>query len=185
MKRCSVCKVEKDLNDFYKIKHTTDGRQSHCKECTKAKNRERYAKRKLKSKPKSKPKCQSDNYINNKEFFYEIVVSKARGNLTRKATDMIILLGERFYRKFYYADPQDREDTLQQAMLVTFEQWMGFDEERFDNAFSYYTEVIKRGHTMGWRHLTHLKGTSDTYKPVQYRFSQFDNEKGESHGMFI
>jgi len=51
MKTCTVCKVEKPLDEYYKDKRATDGRVSKCKVCVK--------------------KWHSNNYINNKEKIKE------------------------------------------------------------------------------------------------------------------
>lgn len=34
-KKCTVCKVEKAIEEFYKHPRNSDGRQSNCIECTK------------------------------------------------------------------------------------------------------------------------------------------------------
>ena len=41
MKQCIICKVEKELEDFYKHSETSDGRLGKCKECCKTQAKER------------------------------------------------------------------------------------------------------------------------------------------------
>ena len=43
-KKCGLCGLEKDIEDFYRAKSGTHGRQGYCKECSKAKRRECYHK---------------------------------------------------------------------------------------------------------------------------------------------
>jgi len=43
-KVCTICKVEKDLEDFYKENRASDGRRCRCKECTKKYNNKYYVK---------------------------------------------------------------------------------------------------------------------------------------------
>jgi DNA-directed RNA polymerase specialized sigma24 family protein len=78
------------------------------------------------------------------------MVSKAMGKLTRKAEKMLILLAKNVNRKFYYVDPEDRADCLQEALLDVFRFWYNYDENKTTNAFSYFTEIIKRGHAKSW-----------------------------------
>lgn len=92
----------------------------------------------------------SKNYLNNKDLYVEIIVSKAQGKLTRNAEKMLILLAKNVHKKFYYANPDDKRDCLQESLHDVFKFWYNFDELKTTNAFAYYTEIIKRGHTKGW-----------------------------------
>lgn len=42
MKTCTLCKVEKQLTEFYKDSKNRDGRNSNCKECTKKQTYDKY-----------------------------------------------------------------------------------------------------------------------------------------------
>lgn len=44
MKTCTVCEIEKPINDFYPSKYRIDGHDYACKECERAKRRLRYHK---------------------------------------------------------------------------------------------------------------------------------------------
>ena len=90
------------------------------------------------------------HYLSNKELYCEMLVSKAQGKLTRNAQKMLIILATRINRKFYYVDPEDRKDCLQEALFDVFKFWYNFDELKTTNAFSYFTEIIKRGHAKSW-----------------------------------
>lgn len=42
-KKCTVCKLEKPIEEFYKHPRSSDGRQSNCIECTKAASNKKAA----------------------------------------------------------------------------------------------------------------------------------------------
>lgn len=98
------------------------------------------------------------NYLSNKDLYCELIVSKATGRLTRQAEKMLILLAKNVIKKMYYNDPDDKLDCLQTAYLDIFSNWYQFDEGKGDNAFSYFTEIIKRGLAKGWNSRYKLKG---------------------------
>jgi DNA-directed RNA polymerase specialized sigma24 family protein len=97
-------------------------------------------------------------YLSNKELYIELVYSKAKGKLTPEATRMLMLLGKNVIKKMYYRNPDDRQDCLQEAMLSCFRFWYNFDEVKGDNAFAYFTEVIKRGLAKSWNAMYKTKG---------------------------
>ena len=83
-------------------------------------------------------------YLHNKDLYIEIIVSKARGKLTRAAEKMLILLAGNVVRKMFYLNEDDRLDCLQSAYLDLFKNWHNFNELKGNDAFSYYTEIVKR-----------------------------------------
>jgi DNA-directed RNA polymerase specialized sigma24 family protein len=97
-------------------------------------------------------------YLSNKDLYVEIIVSKALGRLTPRAATMLVLLGKKLQSKLYYRDSDDKKDCLQEAMLSVFKFWYNFDELKGDNAFAYYSEVIKRGLAQGWNKQHKTKG---------------------------
>lgn len=92
-------------------------------------------------------------YLSNKELYKEIIISQAKGKLTTEAQRMLILLGKNIIRRFYYQNPDDRLDCLQNGYMQVFKAWQTFDTGKSDNAFSYMTEVFKRGAAKGWNEL--------------------------------
>jgi DNA-directed RNA polymerase specialized sigma24 family protein len=103
-------------------------------------------------------KDKKKKYLSNKELYMEIIYSKAQGKLTPKASQMLMLLGKNVIKKMYYRNPDDKQDCLQEAMLSCFRFWYNFDEQKGDNAFAYYTEVIKRGLAKSWNAMYKTKG---------------------------
>ena len=110
---------------------------------------------------KVQPKVVKKKYLSNKDLYCELIVSKAKGKLTRQAETMLILLAKNVIKKMYYNDPDDRLDCLQSAYLDVFANWYSFDENKGDNAFAYFTEIIKRGLAKGWNSRYKLKGDAD------------------------
>ena len=107
---------------------------------------------------KVQPKVAKKKYLSNKDLYCELIVSKAKGKLTRQAETMLILLAKNVIKKMYYKDSDDKLDCLQTAYLSVFQNWYQFDELKGDNAFSYFTEIIKRGLAQGWNKMYKLKG---------------------------
>ena len=97
-------------------------------------------------------------YLSNRDLYMEIIVSKAQGRLTPRAAQMLVLLGKKLQNKMSYRNPDDKKDCLQEAMLSLFKLWYNFDEMKGDNAFAYYSEIIKRGLAAGWNKMYKTKG---------------------------
>jgi hypothetical protein len=100
-------------------------------------------------KPKSKRK---KDYLNNKDFYDEIVKSKEQDKLTPTAEKMLMLLAERAITKMKYVDQDDKKDCLAFAMLDLLKYWRGFNP-KYKNAFAYFTEIAKKGYAKGWNKL--------------------------------
>jgi hypothetical protein len=107
---------------------------------------------------KAQPKVVKKKYLSNKDLYCELIVSKAKGKLTRPAETMLILLAKNVIKKMYYKDSDDKLDCLQTAYLNVFQNWYNFDENKSDNPFSYFTEIIKRGLAQGWNQQHKPKG---------------------------
>lgn len=99
------------------------------------------------------------NYLDDNELFYEIVLSKGRGFLTKKAERMFVLIGENMIRKKnnMYKTQDDRNDCLQTGLLFMFEKWMNFNEKKYKLALPYFSEIFKRGMAQGYNDLTNKK----------------------------
>lgn len=86
------------------------------------------------------------NPVNNRDFTYEILLSKGLGKITRKAEKMLILLADNAIHQVRrkITDPDDLHDCLQTAKLNLFKNWYMFNPDVTYNAFAYYTEMHKR-----------------------------------------
>jgi hypothetical protein len=103
-------------------------------------------------------------YLSNKELYKEIVVSKNTGKLTRTAQKMFDILVERVL-KIYNLDQYTKEECRQTAYLHLYQGWFMFNEE-YENAFSYYTEIIKHGINSGFNILNERK--KNGYNKIEF-----------------
>jgi hypothetical protein len=100
-------------------------------------------------------------YLNNKELYVEIIISKAQGKLTRNAEKMLELLAKKTVKKMRYWSNDDKLDCYQSGILDMFQNWYNFNEEKSVNAFAYFTEIFKRGLAKGFNELYKKKGDND------------------------
>ena len=102
----------------------------------------------------------SKNYLNNRDLFDQMVLSKEQYKLTRDAEKMLILLAEKAINRMRYVSEDDRNDCLQFAILDLLKYWRNFNP-KYPNAFAYFTEIAKRGYAKGWNkiHPQKYKGT--------------------------
>ena len=100
-------------------------------------------------------------YLNNKDLYVEIIVSKAQGKLTRNAEKMLELLAKKTIKKMRYWSNDDKLDCYQSGLLDMFQNWYNFNEDKSVNAFAYFTQVAKNGYAKGWNklHPGKYKGT--------------------------
>lgn len=98
-------------------------------------------------------------YLEDHELYYEIVLSKGKGKLTRRAENMLILIGNNIIRKKekYYKTKDDRDDCLNQGLLMMFQNWTNFNERRYKNALPYFSEIFKRAMAGGLKEIYNIK----------------------------
>jgi len=103
------------------------------------------------------------NYLKDDELYYEIVLSKGRGKLTKKAENMLILIGNNVIRKKEktYKNPSDKEDCLHQGFLMMFQNWQNFNEKRYKSALPYFSEIFKRAMAGGLKEIYNIKPNKD------------------------
>jgi hypothetical protein len=89
--------------------------------------------------------------IDKADFTREILASKARGELTSKATDYFIKLASHAIKALSFTDPRDREDCIQFALLDLLLYWRNFDPLVSNNAFAFFTSVTFNGYAKGFK----------------------------------
>ena len=122
------------------------------------------------------------NYLEDVDLYYEIVLSKGKGYLTRKAEHYIQLIAQNTVRRKIkdFRDEDEMKDSLQNGILIMLENWMNFNEKRFKYALPYFTEIFKRGSAAGVNECRNKK----SYQKERIRFislSSSNDGKGLHH----
>lgn len=122
------------------------------------------------------------NYLEDRELYYEIVISKGKGYLTKKAEYYFELIAKNTIRKLAhkFKDDSDMMDCMQHGLLVMFEMWHNFDEKKFKMALPYFTEIAKRGFTAGFNELYGRKPHQD-YQIRMISLDSSNDGKGLHH----
>ena len=98
-------------------------------------------------------------YVNNRELLEAIVISKERGQLTPEALKMLDRMVKEISKVFKYKMEEDREDCQAFAWEDVIKYWDRFNPEKSNNAFAFYTQMIKHGYAKGWRRLYPIKSS--------------------------
>lgn len=93
------------------------------------------------------------HHVKNADLRDEIIKCKEADELSPEALDMFILMAKKFSTKLNYVHPEDREDCISFAVMDCYQYWRRYDPEISQNAFAYYTQIIKNGFAKGWRKL--------------------------------
>ena len=99
------------------------------------------------------------NYVSNKELFQQIVISKENEQLTPRALEMLQRMIKEISKVFKYKMEEDREDCQAFAMEDVIKYWNRFDPAKSNNAFAFFTQMIKNGFAKGWRRLYPIKAS--------------------------
>jgi len=98
-------------------------------------------------------------YVSNKELLLAIISSKEKGVLTPEALIMLDKMVKEISKVFKYKLEEDREDCQAFAMEDVIRYWDRFNPEKSNNAFAFYTQMIKNGFAKGWRKLHPIKSS--------------------------
>lgn len=115
-------------------------------------------------------------YFKEKELFYEILVSKGKGKLTRRATEILLLMCEKIFNKFAhrYINLQEfKYDVYMFAVERVLTTWKSFNHLKYDVAGPYYAEMIKRAFAMGYNVLVLRKRNFTDAPPTFLRISEY------------
>lgn len=120
-------------------------------------------------------------YINTREFLYQLILCKGRGKINREVEKMLILIIDNIAHKFKYNSDSDKNDCKQHAIMNLLMHWKCFDEVKYDNPLSYFTEMGKRSMVEGHNKLKGIKyydkGKYRTFSMDSYFMKQNNNYK--------
>lgn len=91
------------------------------------------------------------HYVENKEMMKEVIISKAMGIITPRLLQQCMKIVKGVSKKFKYNNEDDRLDCEAYAYEVIIKNWYHFEEDRYENPFAYYTEIIKRAFAMQFK----------------------------------
>lgn len=120
--------------------------------------------------------------VNPVQFTYEIILSKGKGKLTKKAEIMMVNLATNAITKpVYHNYPEDdKNDMIQTGIFNMLNNFQNFNPDKTNSAFNYFTEVFKRGTNEAYKILYNKKGLkkgeSDTYR--FYSIDRLNNGEG-------
>lgn len=85
------------------------------------------------------------NYLNNRDFLKEIIISKGKGKGTSNYTKMIILIVDGLHFKLQKSYSLEYRNDVYNDMYISLHSlFKKFDYKKYDNALAYFTEVAKR-----------------------------------------
>lgn len=123
----------------------------------------------------------TNEYVNEVDLYYEVVLSKGKGYLTKKAERYFILIGNNAISKVEkrFRDEDEKYDCLQQGLLHMFKNWHNFNERKFKYALPYLTEIFKRGVADGINVLNNRK----SYQKIKPKMISLDSSN-QGKGLF-
>lgn len=85
-------------------------------------------------------KDKSRQFVNNKEFFDEIVKYRESGKISNRLGEIMLKLVEKFATQHYYRGYTFKEDMISEAVVHNIAKLPNFDTDKFTNPFSYFTQ---------------------------------------------
>jgi DNA-directed RNA polymerase specialized sigma subunit len=82
-------------------------------------------------------------YLTNEDLLPEVLKSVAAGKISERLGKMLLLLTDRYSRKFSFVRYSYREDMVGYALINLCKTALKFNPERSSNPFAYYTQAIK------------------------------------------
>lgn len=88
------------------------------------------------------------NYLEERELYYEITLSKGKGKLTPRSEELLLLIVKHLSYVFKHRFParfsDEYNDSIQTAALHLLTQWDKVNLKKYDKILPYLTELAKR-----------------------------------------
>jgi len=88
-------------------------------------------------------------FLDQKEFNDELIKSKAAGQLTNRAVEIIMLLVKKWnykYKRYDYL-----EDIEQRCLEYVLTVWVKYDPDRSESCMGWFSTVIQNGLKIGYK----------------------------------
>ena len=92
-------------------------------------------------------------YVNNAKLRAEIIKCRETNVLSDEAIKMFQLMATKYITKLKFKYEEDRDDCIAGAVMDCFLYWRSYNPEKSDNAFAYFTTVIRNGYSKIFRKL--------------------------------
>ena len=110
-------------------------------------------------------------YMRKDDLLREVIISKGKGKRTKNLDDMLISLAKHIdYRMRMHTPQRYRYDANAHAVAHLFSRWNKFDPKKYDNPFTYYTEVYKRAYAGA---INVLNWKKESFNPVDITMITF------------
>lgn len=105
-------------------------------------------------------------YLTNSDLVKELIISKALGRRTPQLDKMFLLLATKTINKMTYNNIEDKKDCLMSGLLRMMTYWRSFDEEKYDNAFAFFTQIFKHEIASEFNRLHNKDRMTGTYMKI-------------------
>lgn len=92
------------------------------------------------------------NYLNNADLLAAVIESKEKGHMTNKLATMLKLLCERYASRGNFAGYTYNEDMRAYSLMQLCKTWNGFDPNKSNNPFAWFTQCIKNSFIQYLKH---------------------------------
>lgn len=96
--------------------------------------------------PVEKKPPRKKNYLNNKDLFAVVVISKEAGRMSDKLARMLQMLCKKYASHPRFVNYSYNEDMQAYAMMMLVRTWNSFKPEKSQNPFAFYTQCIKNSY---------------------------------------
>ncbi len=108
----------------------------------------------------------SSHYVKNADLLAEIIKCKEQDELTEEAAKMFVQIATKMSTMLKYNNHDDREDCISAAVLDCIRYWRNFNPDITQNAFAFFTSVIRNGFAKGWRSLDKIQCPDSMRVPI-------------------
>lgn len=88
------------------------------------------------------PPKKKKNYLNNADMLIELKKCHEKGRLTEEMGNMFLMLTKRYASIPRFSGYSYNDEMQSFALLTLTKVWKGFDANRFNNPFAYFTQIV-------------------------------------------